>query len=410
MTACNKLVHDILAYHDAFNKCKMGTQSIKKVYESLALDLSNTKIINIAGTNGKGSTALFLGSLIKSCGKKGIVYTNPMVTELADLILIDNQKPSYDILLDAMQKVKDSDPLILDRHSLVILSMLVIASEINADIVVLEVGAGGTHDPVNGIEPDVSIVTSISEDHMNALGNTLDAIGLVKAGIYRSGKPALFGGADVPQSVIDYAMSIGALYKHNGEHFMHSVTNTPFPEENAQTAIQALVELGINPSDEEVVEAVSSYTGIGYFDTYTINGITIITDRAHNKAGMKYLVDRIRSEIQIDNRVTVIASFYEDKTESHQSMIEDLDSIATHWVNCGINKNRLMQPSEMIRLIRMYGSDEKPILCFKFLNTALDHIIQNGSKGDLVIITGCLPYTSATKSYVGGVTNGKGSG
>ncbi len=192
----------------------MGLTRINQVKDKLNLAF-NVPVITVGGTNGKGSTCAFLESIFSNAGYKVACHTSPHLSVFNERARINLENVDSSTLLNYFRQVEQAraslDPAVtLTYFEFTTLAILLCFSMAPVDVVILEVGLGGRLDAVNIIDADCSIVTSIDIDHQHFLGNTREAIGLEKAGIYRAGKPAICSDPVPPKSLIDYAKSIGA--------------------------------------------------------------------------------------------------------------------------------------------------------------------------------------------------------
>ncbi|QBO37492.1 bifunctional folylpolyglutamate synthase/dihydrofolate synthase [Periweissella cryptocerci] len=170
-----------------------------------ALDNPQEKIktVHITGTNGKGSTTAFLRNILQSNGLTVGTFTSPFITKFNERISLDGVMLSDEAILKLVQKIEpivaELDEKLADGGPTefeVITAMMFYYFATNpVDIVLVEVGIGGTWDSTNVITPLLSIITSVGMDHMHVLGNTLAEIADQKAGIIKPGVPVIYGGS-----------------------------------------------------------------------------------------------------------------------------------------------------------------------------------------------------------------------
>ncbi len=165
-------------------------------------------IILIGGTNGKGSVSNYISNILTTAGFKTGCFTSPHVFRYNERITINNQAINDEDLIKHLNiiitNLQQSNLPQLGLFQLFTLACHQYFIENNIDIAVIEVGIGGKLDITNLFEPTVSGITSISLDHMDILGHNIEEIALQKAYIYRSQKPAFFGGNNPPQAMIDF--------------------------------------------------------------------------------------------------------------------------------------------------------------------------------------------------------------
>jgi len=199
---------------DVMLKAMQGTQS-------------NAPVITVGGTNGKGSTCAMLESILMAAGYRTGLYTSPHLLRYNERVRVNGQEISDEALCRAFEQVEAARIVAAGTGKAVELTYFefgtLAAWEVFAhaglDAVILEVGLGGRLDAVNIFDADVAIVTSIDMDHMDYLGDTREAIGGEKAGIFRSGRTAIVADPVPPASVVARAREVGAELQLIGRDF-----------------------------------------------------------------------------------------------------------------------------------------------------------------------------------------------
>lgn len=192
----------------------MGLTRIGQVKDALGLRF-DCPVITVGGTNGKGSTCAILETILLRAGYRVGCHTSPHLLTFNERARIDGADASDADLLEhfeAVEKARASlpEPVSLTYFEFTTLAILHLFASRGLDAVVLEVGLGGRLDAVNIVDTDCAVITSIDIDHTDFLGDTREKIGFEKAGIFRSGKPAICGDPSPPQSLIDHAEAVGA--------------------------------------------------------------------------------------------------------------------------------------------------------------------------------------------------------
>lgn len=180
-------------------------------------------VITVAGTNGKGSTCAMLEAILLQAGYRTGVYTSPHLVHFAERCRIrgDTAKEAELVAgFDAVEAARGEISLSYFEFSTLAILHLMARSEL--DVAILEVGLGGRLDAVNVIDTDCAIITSIDLDHTELLGADRERIGYEKAGIMRTGAPAIVSDPMPPQSVIDRAREVGADLWRFGHDFNYS--------------------------------------------------------------------------------------------------------------------------------------------------------------------------------------------
>ncbi len=177
------------------HSAKPGLHRIKALMELLGNPQKGLPFLHIAGTNGKGSTATMLANVLHHAGYKTGCFTSPFIYDFRERFAIDGALIAEDTLAALAERVKEAEqslPEPLTEFEVVTAIGFLYFKEEHCDIVVLEVGLGGRFDATNIIErPLASIICSISRDHTEFLGNTIEEIAFEKAGIIKEGCPII---------------------------------------------------------------------------------------------------------------------------------------------------------------------------------------------------------------------------
>lgn len=201
----------------------LGLDRVRAVHERLNAVIA-CPVVTVTGTNGKGSTCAMLEAILRSAGYRTGLYTSPHLLRYNERVRILGQEIGDAELLAAFDAVEDAriaaQPAIpLTYFEFGTLAALWLFGRSSLDALVLEVGLGGRLDAVNLIDADVAVLTSVAVDHTEYLGATRDPIGREKAGIFRSGKPAVCAEPDLPASVAEHARMIGARIVRIGRDY-----------------------------------------------------------------------------------------------------------------------------------------------------------------------------------------------
>ncbi|MGB8544003.1 MAG: bifunctional tetrahydrofolate synthase/dihydrofolate synthase [Azonexus sp.] len=201
---------------------ELGLERIRQVKAALG-QVQHCPVIIVGGTNGKGSTCAFLENIIARAGYKAGCYTSPHLLNYNERVSVNGRPADDDALCAAFARVEAArcaaGNVALTYFEFGTLAAWEVFAAAGVEAAILEVGLGGRLDAVNAYEPDVSIVTTIALDHTEWLGPDRESIGFEKAGIYRTGKPALCADPQPPQSLLDHAAAIGADLRLIGRDF-----------------------------------------------------------------------------------------------------------------------------------------------------------------------------------------------
>ena len=189
----------------------MGLARVSSVARTLGVERPSSRVITVGGTNGKGSTVAHLDALLRAAGASTGMFTSPHFIRYNERIRVGGLEVEDAELISAFERIdaaRGSTTLTFFEYNA--LAALLIFADRAVDIAILEVGLGGRLDAVNLVDADVAVVCSIGFDHRDYLGDTLEQIGAEKAGIFRSGRPAVLSTPDMPTSVYSALQTLGA--------------------------------------------------------------------------------------------------------------------------------------------------------------------------------------------------------
>ncbi len=297
------------------------------------------RIVHVAGSKGKGSTSAMLASILRRAGHRTGLFTSPHLCRVEERIQIDGDPIPGEQVAALMEEVAPAVRAVDAVHGAGAVSFFEVGTALGflhfarsgVDVAVIEVGLGGRFDSTNVCNPQVAVITSISIDHTQQLGNTLASIAGEKAGILKPGRPAVSGvQAPEPRAVIErVAQERGVRLRQLGEDFSYRyrpgrVTNAAlhFPtvevvtqrrrwpgmtirllgEHQAQNAavavavVEELVEQGLSIPDSAVVSGLMSVRWPARLELVQRRPLTIL-DCAHNLASAEALVETLRTLI-----------------------------------------------------------------------------------------------------------------
>ena len=180
---------------------RLGLERVRELLSRLGDPQKQLKFVHIAGTNGKGSTAAMLASILEKAGCRTGLYTSPHLLRYNERFRVNGEEVSDQALADATERVKQAADTMPDggptQFELVTAIAFCLFQQARCDIVVLEVGLGGRLDATNVIDtPEAAVITRIGLDHTEILGNTLEAIAAEKAGIIKPDGAVVLGDQD----------------------------------------------------------------------------------------------------------------------------------------------------------------------------------------------------------------------
>jgi dihydrofolate synthase/folylpolyglutamate synthase len=300
---------------------EMGLGRVTKVAQSLNLFKPAPLVIVVGGTNGKGTTTALLAELLAQKGLTSASYNSPHIHQYNERInrreSVTEARLSTDeelcLAFAAIEQGRGDIPLTYFEFGT--LAALWQIQQWKVDVALLEVGLGGRLDAVNIVTTDLAIVTSVGLDHQDWLGDTLDLIGMEKAGIGRKNKPLICGQLNAPQGFIDAAKSLQANTFYQGKDFSITPQNSGWclvmgdnslilphghiPYFNIASAIAGLRALNLLPDDDGIRKAVSMTQVAGRLSHYPCQykgqAITFILDVAHNPQAAGFLSGQLKN-------------------------------------------------------------------------------------------------------------------
>lgn len=199
----------------------LGLDRVREVADGLDLHEARATI-TVGGTNGKGSTCAMLERILLEAGYHVGLYTSPHLLRYNERVRFKGEEATDDALVEAFERVeKARKDVPLTYFEFGTLAAFTFFQRMRAEVLILEVGLGGRLDAVNIIDPDVACVVSVDLDHQAFLGNDRESIGFEKAGIFRAGRPAIFGDLDPPKRLVEHAEKIGAQLQVLGRDFRY---------------------------------------------------------------------------------------------------------------------------------------------------------------------------------------------
>lgn len=286
---------------------KLGLDSIRRAFAAEDHPERAAPAIIVGGTNGKGSTAAFLGGILQAHGLRVGLYTSPHLVEVRERFRIDGRPAARDAVLrigsDVLEKYGDPDrDLVLTFFELTTLTAALLFREAEVDVVIWEVGLGGRLDAVNAIEPELTVITNIGLDHQKYLGDTLVEVAAEKAALRRPGVPLVLGRQthreveptfEFPETrhVATTATEVApAVDWETGAVVCRSAT-----ENQATARLAAKTYLGVDWDHVLAQRGVSASRWPGRMDPrcVDVDGVPrrFLLDAAHNPAGARRLYE-----------------------------------------------------------------------------------------------------------------------
>ncbi len=206
-------LEDWLSWQENLNprQVDLGLDRLAVVAGRMGLEALPMPVVTVAGTNGKGSCVAFLAAILERAGHRVAAYTSPFLQSYNETLRLDGREVSDAELIAAFETVERArNGVALTFFEYRTLAALDIIRRSRVGVALLEVGLGGRLDAVNFIDADVAVVTTVDVDHTDWLGTDRESIGREKAGIFRPGRPSVYGDASPPQSLVAHARALGS--------------------------------------------------------------------------------------------------------------------------------------------------------------------------------------------------------
>ena len=362
---------------------KPGLERITSFLEVLNNPHKNLKFIHVGGTNGKGSTCHYLSSILQESGYSVGLFTSPHFFDYRERIRINNKK----ITKTYVNEFLNSNKQIAEDLSLSFfeLSFGLAANYFNdnkIDIAIIEVGLGGRLDATNVINPLMSIITNISLDHTDLLGETIEKIAKEKSGIIKTDSITIIG----EKNTLTDQIFINKAKEQNSKIYFNNVANESYSNvlyqnKNISIAIYAIKHLvGFDISKQNIEDGIDSVIeNTGYFGRWfkLSEDPTVLVDVAHNISGFEYLALQI-NKLEYNN-LHIILGFVKGKK------IKELIDLLPSQANLYFTQPSIYRGMDQEELSRNIGKN------FNFdINPGSQFLkVKNiASKGDLIIITG----------------------
>ena len=417
------LAHLETAHHTPID---MGLERVTQVKNAMNLAPA-CPIITVGGTNGKGSTCAFLSHIYAAAGYKVGTLTSPHLLRFNERIAINNQPVSDEEIVEAFERIEAArGDVSLTYFEFNTLAAVDIFGQHQVDVMILEVGLGGRLDAVNIFDTDCAIVTSVDLDHQDYLGDSIEQIGKEKAGIFRAGKPAIFGQDPAPHSLGQHAKNIGAKLLQLNHQFSYIARidswqwqanngslkiDLPLPAlqgafqlNNAACAVAAvqIMRQQLPVSNEALAQGIAQAQNRARFQIIQQQP-EIILDVAHNPHAARALASSLKNLPA--KRTLAVFSIFADKDSD--SVISILRDSIDEWFIAPLDLPRGMTLTALtaklkkhdIKAIHPHNTIQAAYTAALSQVTENDRIIVFGSFHTVAGILGCLSHkTTATAS------------
>jgi len=421
LTAVRRSLPEWLAFQQRLHprSIELGLERVRAVAQRLGLLPFGGRIVIVGGTNGKGSTATTLASLLTATGHKSGLFTSPHLLRYHERIRVDGRTPRDAELVAAFEQieaVRDGQSLTFFEYNT--LAALLWFREQGVDCTVLEVGLGGRLDATNIVDADVAILCSVAFDHTEWLGTTLEQIGREKAGIFRPERAVVLATGEMPASVYEVARQLECPLQVAGRDFDWQLSAdgswtfidqfgaVSLPAPALPGAIQyrntaaALAALRLLPG-LSAVDAVRLSAGLKAVHLpgrlQRIPGrVEWLLDVAHNEAAAVQLAEAL-SDLPAVCRTVAVCGMLEDKDVA--GVMARMAPHIDHWILCTIAEARGLSAAELQR--RAGGHPQGTIELADDIEQGCRRAAALTTRGDRIVVFGSFHAVGPALQWLG---------
>ncbi|MDC8445272.1 MAG: bifunctional tetrahydrofolate synthase/dihydrofolate synthase [Nitrosomonas sp.] len=407
---------------------EMGLERIEYVRADLQLS-PDFPVITVGGTNGKGSVCAMTESILSAAGYRVGCYTSPHLLRYNERIRVNRKAVDDRQIIEAFEQINRSRNkcgVSLTYFEFSTLAAMCLFELQRVDVAILEVGLGGRLDAVNIFDPACAVLTNVALDHMDYLGDTREAIGFEKAGIFRSEKPAICADTNVPETVQQYAQAIGAQLIQLGQDFGFDAGMDhwdfwskkgkrgalPLPALrgasqliNASTCLAALDALNdcLPVSMQAIRQGLLNIDLPGRFQVLATRPVTIL-DVAHNPAAAEVFAANLKLAKQkqgnSDGRTFAVFAMLQDKDIFGvvKALKDDIDI----WLVAPLELPRGADTRNLLQNLYNSGLSRENHAIYEFENieAAYVYACKQASNNDRICVVGSFHTVGAVLQYL----------
>ena len=402
---------------------KLGLKNTARLLQHFGDPQLKTRTIHIGGTNGKGSTAAITESILRASGYKVGLYTSPHLLDFRERIQINRRMIEKQQTVDLITRIKSAVerikiPITFFEFGTV-LAFLYFYEE-NTDINIIEVGLGGRLDATNLCQAEISIITSISRDHTQYLGEDLEQIAFEKACIIKESGTVFAHipeyrvfkvvsdlsrkcSADLFCLGVDFQVDLEAgnegknIFSFKwGSLVLNNLTlplTGSYQRDNAGLALSACLKLkerGLNIEEKHLRKGLETVSWEGRLETVSSHP-TVVLDCAHNEESVRNMTIELRKNFKF-SRCFIIFGLMQDK--NIDEVIKILSQLGDHFFLVPVNPPRGEAPDKLAEKLKIYN---KPSRIFETFSNAFQAVKQIASQNDLICITGSIFLVAKAK-------------
>lgn len=410
----------------------LGLDRCRGVAQRLGLLPPPYTVLTVGGTNGKGSSTTLLDLILRKSGYLVGKYMSPHLLRYNERICINGEEVSDAALCRAFEQIDGARGAVtLTFFEFGTLAALLLFRDAGIDVAVMEVGLGGRLDAVNILDADAALISTVDLDHENWLGPDRESIGAEKAGIFRSGRPAVCADPDPPSSIAERARRTGAILHQIGREFRivdqgstwdwncagRSMRGLPRPGahhasqiQNAAGVLMALQAVaGKCPVTDAAIQAgLCEFRIPGRFQVVP-GPIPIVLDVAHNPQAARALAaNLVRFPCQGVTRI--VLGMLRDK--NHAAFVSALAPASSSWYVASLGGERGFAGEDLAGVVQSSGNGA-PMAVYADVPAAVNAAVTASAPADRVVVTGSFITVGMAmaalniKAQQGGLENGK---
>jgi len=425
-----------ISYEDAFDwLCSfdkygwiLGLERITSLLEPLGNPHRELKVIHVAGTNGKGSVCKYISSILQKAGYTVGVYLSPHIERFSERIVVNNQEISEEELAMLVSEVRplveemkqnDSTPTFFEIVTALAFQYF---KNRTVDYAVVEVGLGGRFDATNVVTPLVSVITNISLEHTDILGNDITSIAFEKAGIIKDQVPVITAATQNARGTIEHVarernapilcidrtmwkrMSFKGKYQEfviQGSFKDYTVKTSLLGQhqgENIAVAIAVVERLqmsGVYITDGDILDGIAATFHPGRMEIVSEKPLVLL-DGAHNPDGMSWLAKTLKEDFSSHRFILVLGVLKEKDIKTMVSTIIPLFDVVI--VTKSANP-RASDPLFLKEIIERFDAKKK-IFIEDSIPEAIDHAKRIAKQKDMICVSGSLFTVGEARSYL----------
>lgn len=392
-----------------------GLERIESLLASMGDPHQNLRLVHVAGTNGKGSTASMIAAIGSAAGRRTGLHTSPHLFHVTERMRVDGRPAPREWLADALQRYRaEIEEVGPSYFELTVALSLLYFAESDVELAVTEVGMGGRFDATNIIQPELAVITDIGLDHVEHLGGSIAAIAREKAGIIKPGVPVVCGAADEAVGVIrDAAAAADAAFHEVAEetklrsaspglrgtgvtletpvrlyHDLYVGLPGDHQIRNARTAVRA-AELALREveSDHRAVfegmRHVRELTGLRARLEVLRDDPLIVADVGHNVDGLATSLTHLRNVGRLDGALTVLFGVMRDKNVKEMArLLADAEAFVRP---VRLSSPRALSVGELEEVLQVCEVDTGEPCS---VEEGIQAFLSDASHADILLITG----------------------